>query len=166
MHPLEYKSLSGPSSLEEGVEEEAYLERGAELFERDEFSEWALLTPAAFDHADEMSLLQKDGCGKSTLREKRVLESFCRETVLPVKEELRSRLLLMANFLSKRPDSEEALRICLATAEKIGKCHDEELSTVPFIWQLAKESISRSLKALDEGFDLRDFTGELDETDL
>ena len=82
-----------------------------------------------------------------------------------MKAVLRSRLFLMADFLLKTNRGEELTLLTLATALNMGERSKINLTTIPFLRKLAQESIDHCIEAIEEGFDLRDFSEELDDLD-
>jgi RNase P subunit RPR2 len=153
------------SLLKEIKKNKALLERSAELLDSEDFSQWVISIPRSFDYAEKMKALQQGSNKLLEMKEKRLIDDFCQEILSPMKAVLRSRLFLMADFLIKTNRGEELTLLTLATALNMGERSKINLTTIPFLRKLAQESIDHCIEAIEEGFDLRDFSEELDDLD-
>ncbi|MBE9504288.1 MAG: HEAT repeat domain-containing protein [Proteobacteria bacterium] len=153
------------SQLKKIKKNKILLGRSAELLDSDDFSHWVITIPRSFDYAEKMNALQQGSNKLFEMKEKRLIDDFCQEIISPMKAVLRSRLFLMADFLMKTNRGEELTLLTLATALNMGERSKINITTIPFLRKLAQESIAHCIEAIEEGFDLRDFSEELDDLD-
>lgn len=165
LRPKRFSPEFGASILKRIKGDPTLLERGAELFDNDEFGGWIILTPRVFDYAEKLEILSRGSGRLSAVKEKRILGDFCREILSPMRGQISRRLFLMADFLFKTGRSKETAELTLATAIGLDGRDGMPLTEVPFLTRLARESIIYCREALEEGVDLRDLDDELDWAD-
>lgn len=153
------------SQLKKIKKNKTLLNRSAELLDSEDFSQWIISIPGTFDYAEKIKALQQGSDKLFEMKEKRLIDDFCQEILSPMKAVLRRRLFLMADFLIRTNRCEELTLLTLATALNMGERSKINVTTIPFIRKLAKESIYHCVEAIEEGFDLRDYSEELDDLD-
>lgn len=165
LKPQRFMSQFKLNRLKEVAKNDAFFERGAELIDSDEFGRWPISSPATFDYAEKMKAIQL-GSGKlSKVKENNLIDEFCEEILLPFKSIIRGRLFFMADFLDRTNEKTELANIALATAFSLSTHSNKDLTSISFLRKLAKESIEHSVKAMEEGFDLRHYSEGLEEFD-
>lgn len=159
LKPEMFKPKFDKEIVKEILKDKELVKKGPDLFDKSEFFGWKISTSALYSYAEKMdssdrtpdkSLFDKP----PFLREKTVLDAFCREVIVPQRKQLVRRLFLIADFFVKKSGYDESTRIILATALHIGSIPDALWSHSPFITRLAMESILYGSKILRDGLDV------------
>ena len=156
-----YSPNADPSSMQGNKLENG----GAKLFKRDEFEGWIISTPTSFDFAEKLVALEAGNKCLLGIKKNKLLNDFCIEIITPIKKQLSSRLLMMADFFCQTHEDKETTDIILATAFHLRECDSPLLGESPFLKAMAEKSMRHCIEALNDGFDLRDFEDEFDEFD-
>lgn len=130
----------------------------AQLFEDEFFSGWGLESCRVYEIAEEWMRLEKSSPEKEleTVLE-RLIENLCREELKPILADISRRLYLNADYLARNGVEGELVKAAVAAAASIKHfslpCHLH-----PFLRRFAMESMIVAREALEEGYDLRDFS--------
>ncbi len=153
------------SLLKEILRDNALIPTSGSLLEREEFKAWAISTPLVFDYAERLGRLTEKGETFVRPDERNLIKNFCRKVIYPMREQIRRRLFILAAFMERSNAPEETVKTALSVALHLGRKPPCPLEEIPFFAGLAKQSMRNCLAALENGFDMRDFDGEMDELD-
>ncbi|SNB47275.1 HEAT repeat-containing protein [Geobacter sp. DSM 9736] len=126
------------------------------ILDDDYFSGWLMTTGRVYDYAEEWSRIEETGSRRG---EAKLLEQFCRELLSPDLEQIRHRLLLMADLM-REAGRETALIDCTIDAAASLPVPPLPCHVHPLLRRIALESIEVAREALAEGYDLRDQQGD------
>ena len=165
LKPETFKPKFDKNIVKEVLKDKELIKKGPDLFGKNEFFGWKISTSALYSYAEKMDNSDRDPDKAPFLREKIVLDGFCREVIVPRRKQLLRRLFLMADFFVKKSGYDESTRIILATALHLGSIPDTLWPHSPFIARLAMESILYGSKILRDGIDISFNNDELDNVD-
>jgi len=151
--------------LREILNDEELVEKGALLFDKREFSGWKISTLPFYEYAEEMVSPDGEINNPPSLREKRLLDNFSREIIIPLRGQIVRRLFMVADFFVRKSGYDESARIILATVMQLGRSPDVLWLESPFVTRLAMESVVYGSKTFRDGFDLMVYEEELDKID-